>query len=146
MAKGQDKRAALPPASKDRKEVRVTPQSANTMHPLWAFRFLDCDCPWCWNSLHGTALVDVMAHLANYESMTWAQIEQGSGSHFVSTTDLIKVARVRLVEINQDDVDSLFSLRIGGKGRIWGIRDEHVLRILWWDAEHKVCPSPKKHT
>lgn len=146
MSKRQDKRAALPPAGKDRKEVRVTPQSASIMRPLWAFRFLDCDCPWCWNSLAGDALADVMAHLASYESMTWAEIEQRSGSHFVSTADLIKEARARLVEIKQDDVESLFSLRVGGKGRIWGLRNEYVLRILWWDADHKVCPSLKKHT
>ena len=36
--------------------------------------------------------------------------------------------------------------RISGPGRVWGIREEHVLDLLWWDPRHEVCPSPKKHT
>lgn len=144
MAK-RDKRPSLPPAGRDTKEVRITPQSATAMRPLWAFRFLDLGGPWCWSRMSGEVLLDVMSHLRDFESMTWAEIER-AGSHFVATPDLIRKAQGRLVEIGQDDVDSLFSLRVGGRGRIWGIRDEHVLRVLWWDPRHEVCPSPKKHT
>ncbi|RKZ46349.1 MAG: hypothetical protein DRR00_24365, partial [Candidatus Parabeggiatoa sp. nov. 3] len=52
----------------------------------------------------------------------------------------------RLAEIHQDDIDELFSLRLSGKERLWGILDNHILKILWWDANHDVWPSKKKHT
>lgn len=94
---------------------------------------------------HGT-LLEVMERLGNFEGMTWTEIEQSTGSHPISKNLLIKSAQDRLIEIKQDDVDELFSLRVNGKARIWGIREEHVLRVLWWDPEHQVCPSEKKNT
>lgn len=55
--------------------------------------------------------------------------------------DLAKRARDRLVEISQDDAAEYFSLRVNSAARVWGIRDAHTLRILWWDPNHEVCPS-----
>ncbi len=33
-----------------------------------------------------------------------------------------------------------------GKQRIWGIKDRNILKVLWWDPDHEVCPSLKKYT
>ncbi len=52
-------------------------------------------------------------------------------------------ARQRLVELRQDDVDELFSLRMTGRRRVWGFREANVLRFLWWDPDHQVCPVDK---
>jgi hypothetical protein len=54
---------------------------------------------------------------------------------------IIGEAQRRLVAIAQDDIDDLFSLHLGGKPRVWGVRDGSVLRLLWWDPEHEICPS-----
>ena len=35
----------------------------------------------------------------------------------------------------------LFSVRLTGRIRLWGLRDVSILRVLWWDPEHTVCPS-----
>jgi len=43
-----------------------------------------------------------------------------------------------------DAVEDLFSLRLTGKKRLWGIRDRHVFKVFWWDPEHGVCPSELK--
>jgi hypothetical protein len=59
---------------------------------------------------------------------------------------LIKEAQDRLTEISLDDLDELTSLHLTGKGRVWGIIDQGVMNLLWWDPEHQVCPSHKKHT
>lgn len=115
--------------------------------PLWAYRIVDLGGPWCWSRLDGAGLREVLQRLKELESMTWAAIESGTGSHFIDDlTKLCRRARERLVEIRQDDAATLFSLRLTGRRRIWGIRDAHVLRILWWDPEHEVYPSAKKHT
>jgi len=42
--------------------------------------------------------------------------------------------------------DALYSLRLSGKLRLWGVRDRSVLQLLWYDPEHQVCPSPLKNT
>lgn len=77
--------------------------------------------------------------------MTWSEIE-GRSSHAVKVTGLAREARARLDELRQDEVEELFSVRIIGRERIWGIRAGAVLHLLWWDPYHQVCPSPKKHT
>ncbi len=67
-------------------------------------------------------------------------------NHNVAVDKLIKEAQDRLVEINLDDLDELASLHLTGKGRVWGIIDRGVMDLLWWDAEHRVYVSHKKHT
>ena len=90
-------------------------------------------------------MVEVLQRLGQYESMNWTEIITRTKSHPVSCDRLVAKARKRLQQIGQDDIDQLFSLRMGGnKPRIWGLRRGGCLRILWWDPEHKVCPSPKR--
>lgn len=78
--------------------------------------------------------------------MTWAQIEQNKkNNHSVSVEDFVSAAQARIEEL-QLDVDELFRFRFTGTQRLWGIRDRERFKILWWDPDHKVCPSKKKHT
>jgi hypothetical protein len=78
--------------------------------------------------------------------MTWAELDGASGSHSVAVDDLCSDARERLLKLRMDEQGQLYSLRITGEQRVWGVRDIAILRVLWWDPEHQVCPSPKKHT
>jgi len=59
---------------------------------------------------------------------------------------IIKDAQKRLEELKLDDVDQLYSLRLNGRERLWGIRSNDKFSILWWDPEHQICPAPLKHT
>lgn len=80
--------------------------------------------------------------------MTWSEIlvDSKKQNHTIPIPELSKEAQSRLREIGNDDIDTLISLRLSGKRRVWGIRTGSTLSILWWDPEHRVCPSKKKHT
>jgi hypothetical protein len=151
ISRYEDRGAAKTPRSSFGNENPKTPRGhvpdySGTL-PLWAFRIVDLGGPWCWTNMDGSVLGEVLERLKQFESMTWLEIERGTGSHFVEDhSKLCKQARDRLVEIEQDDTETLFSLRLAGRRRIWGIRDRGVLRFLWWDPEHEVYPSEKKHT
>lgn len=112
----------------------------------WRTDEVEHDGPFGWHTI-GLPLLfcDVIPKLQNFETMKWAEIEGGS-SHFVDTDQLCDEAKTRLQEINKDYLDRLFSLRLTGTQRIWGYRELATFKILWWDPEHQVCPSPKKHT
>lgn len=86
---------------------------------------------------------EVLSKLRAFETMTWPEIER-AGSHYVECSRLIKDAQVRLAELHLDDFDQLFSLRLQGKPRMWGLRIGNVFSVLWWDPEHAICPSIKK--
>lgn len=75
--------------------------------------------------------------------MTWAEISQvagdrrrGNNHHHIGVEDLTREAQKRLSEINQDDVDGIFSFRLAGRKRIYGIREGRVLKLLWYDPFH----------
>lgn len=127
------------------KSPRSGDASVLSERPLWSFRKVDHGGPWCWSHLGGGQLRSVLERLGNFESMPWRDIE-GEDSHFIDVDSLIPSAKKRLAELGFDDVERLFSLRIQGKPRAWGLRDGHVLVFLWWDPEHQICTSNKKGT
>jgi hypothetical protein len=113
-----------------------------------AWRFSGCDRggPFSWDGLtHGEPFKEVVERMHQFEKMNWQEII-GTGSHPIEVYRCEKLARDRLIEIQQDDVDELMSFRIAAQKRVWCIQDQNIMRVLWWDPEHQVCPSEKKHT
>ena len=84
-------------------------------------------------------------NLKNFETMLWNDI-LGRNNHAVLVSQISREAQVRLEDLKLDDNESLISLRLTGTQRIWGIRIGNILQLLWWDPNHEVCPSEKKHT
>jgi hypothetical protein len=86
--------------------------------------------------------------LQQIESKKWFELEKEthgrygkSKHHWVDVKDIIKPARSRLTELKMDDHDQIYSLRLTGTQRIWGIRQQSYFRLLWFDFDHKICPS-----
>lgn len=57
-----------------------------------------------------------------------------------------RVAIDRLIELEYDDTDQISRLRVSGQGRLYGFRERERFYALWWDPQHEIYPSPKKHT
>jgi hypothetical protein len=51
----------------------------------------------------------------------------------------------RLAEEYQG-LDSLVRFRLDGTTRVYGARERNEFHFLWWDRDHEVWPSEKKHT
>lgn len=102
---------------------------------------------------HQFFLTKLFPKLKEFEKLTWKEIESQthgpqnkSKNHPINISQLNKEAQDRLKELKQDDVDELYSLRLEGQLRIFGIRELNCLKILWIDIKHEICPSHKKHT
>ena len=136
---------ALPP---DRKQPRTALRGDPALHDretiVWAFGIVDRDGPWGWRTTAARVWWnDILPKLQDFESMTWAEIQQAAGgrargnnSHFVPVERLTRNAKERLAAIRQDDVSALFSLRLSATTRIYGIRDRRALKLLWYDPYH----------
>jgi hypothetical protein len=147
--KGREKRpgAEFTPSSDKIIRGGRAPDAIPTMPFRWSTVRMDWGGPFSWSGLSAERILrEIIPKLQDFEKMTWGEIEGPSGSHFVDVTALVKPARKRLKEIGMEDTDQIFSLRMGARPRIWGIRDVAVLQIIWWDPEHAVCPSQKKGT
>jgi len=109
---------------------------------------LEIEDPFGWHKIDEPTLHKIRERLQNFETMTWGEIllQGRKNHHFIRTSDLCPEARNRLEELKQDDIDRIVSLRLSSLERIYGILEDGILRLLWWDPEHRVCPSIKKHT
>lgn len=113
--------------------------------PVWRIARLDSAGSWCAHNMEEAHLREIVAKLQGFELNTWLEIARG-GSHNVGVSRLIPAAQKRLQELKLDDLDDLYSLRINAKTRLWGMKTNNVFSALWWDCDHAVCPSLKKHT
>jgi hypothetical protein len=93
---------------------------------------------------------DLYPKLKDFETKKWFELENEkfgkngkSKHHLVSINKIIPSARDRLTELNLDDIEDLFSIRLTSTQRIWGIRNYNYFKILWFDFDHNICPSNK---
>jgi len=68
---------------------------------------------------------EILPKIKNFESMFWKDI-LGTSSHEVPVANIHSIAQKRLAELKLEDTESLVSLRLAGKKRIWGIKVENI--------------------
>ncbi|MEV1331507.1 hypothetical protein AB0J20_18240 [Micromonospora costi] len=111
------------------------------------------DGAWGWPAAGTHDAWEVLDFLCEISRLTWGEIlSQETGQmnkrhkkhHAYSTETVGSAARARLADLRINELtDELFRFRISGPKRLWGWRAEDVFHVLWWDPDHKVCPSDK---
>lgn len=131
------------------KTPRVQRPTANyDESPSWRFGLLEMVAPYGWHIVDAAKLIEIRNKLADLESMTWHDIlvKAADRNHPITIDKICDPAKDRLNALGLDDIDHLISLHLSGKERVWGILELGTLRLLFWDPEHEICPSKKKHT
>ncbi|GEM_PF-763186 len=127
-------------------------RSTDSMQICWYIGYLDKEGPFGWENIDKASLQEIIEKAKHFEKMKWSEIKQAthgkrdkSNNHFVPISDCTKEARDRYKEMFSTDqgIDEIFCLRLDGQCRIWGIVQEHVFKVLWWDPHHGVCSSGK---
>jgi hypothetical protein len=132
------------------REVRVggSPESvrknSDTKTPCWQFSRIDERHPdWGWKNLEPTDWREVLSHLRSFEGMTWGALlatsggrTHGNNHHSLPVTSLVVDAQNRLADMGFVELDEIFSLRITNTLRVYGIREDRILRIIWRDPHH----------
>lgn len=131
-------------------EVRMAadPESYLKRTPVWRFSDFDWEGPWGHECVvaHVAKIRDhIEQHLASLETMTWQEIlranggkgeGKGNNSHEVSTDKFKPDVKQRLKE-KKIFADTLFSLRLDAGTRLYGVRENHCLRLVFFDPYHK---------
>jgi hypothetical protein len=139
----------VPPVSTAR-QPRVLPRTyTDEQRRLsWRFGMADLDGPWGWRDVDAATMQEIIGKLRDFESMTVSQLfHQGDepGKQYALSQLPAKPIK-RLRELDLDDADNIYRLRLGGKKRLYGFLFDDVFHLLWWDPDHGVFPSKLKHT
>lgn len=157
MAKNKSKKKQ--PKSRKVQARKIPSKAANVdsylqQSPVWRLSLVDHDGKWGWKAIgHTRWEKDLLPKLQDFESMSWHEIDkasggrrQGTNSHPIDVEKLCKEAQDRLTELNINDIDQVYSLRLQGEHRVIGIRENNILKIIWFDFKHEICVSEKKNT
>ena len=106
---------------------------------------MDMEGKWGWSNFEIDCIKQFLEKFFEIQKLTWQELGK-SGSHPISFDKIVPQALKRLQELELDDCEYLYSIRMTGKSRLWGLRDQNIFWILWWDPNHEICPSHKKNT
>jgi hypothetical protein len=105
---------------------------------------LDFEGSWGWKGFTASHIKALHEKCKAWETMRASEVFGAGGNKLIPLGNLDRAARNRLKEIELDDLDGLWELRLSGEKRVWGTRVEHVFYLIWWDPKHTVCPSLKQ--
>lgn len=125
--------------------------------PLWRLSLLDLDHRdgWSWD-IDGPTMSKIVTFMTEMERLTWTEIKaqitggkqrRGPKHKPIPVQSLCPTAQRRLQELQLDDWEHLFRFRTGNMERLWGIVADEGARVfypIWWDPDHRVCPSSER--
>ena len=141
----KNKKPLIKTKTRSERNVRIKSSVSGSDTICWQFSLMDMEGSFSCKNISYDDWKLILNKMREWETMTWDEIS-GKRDHAIDVDSLSPEAKKRLIEIQLDDIDEVFSLHLDGKKRLFGIRDRNIFRVLWWDKEHKVCPSLKKHT
>jgi hypothetical protein len=118
----------------------LDPDSTPPGRLTWRMARVDFGGGWSWKELADDQLANLRRVLAEYETSDLHALRHDARIREIPVSDMCEEARARLVDLQQEDLDSLWELRLGiASWRVWGVLDRSTFDLLWWDPNHTVC-------
>lgn len=142
-----NKRAKIYKPPPSQKKAKLTPRieaEGNTV--LFSFQWFDSGRKWGSKAKHKFwAIAD---KLKSSEGRTWAQLSADRNDHYIGLDKFPTKTKKVIVKRGLDEFDGLWSLRITGGCRLWGVRwqESRYFMVVWWDPDHKAYPVNKRYT
>ncbi len=148
MAKGkpQKKRAYNPKF--DRTPRKLTdPSSLDDTNFKWRVRnsYIDYDHQqFGWRKVKIIHFLrKIVQLLQSYEGLKWYEVKRKPHCHSWGLDEIPKECYERLEE-RQIDIEQLFQIGLGNKPRIIGYKTGSIFYLMWYDPDHKFCPTKAK--
>ena len=128
------------------KRANHTKNPEGYQHQLiaWHFRIMDDSGKW---SCDLETVRKILPRLHEYETKRWFEVVKHKRNHPMPVENIEPAAQRRLSKLGFGDTGTLYQLQIaggGGKQRLWGLRQENVFQIIWWDPNHTIY-IPKRY-
>jgi hypothetical protein len=147
LPKHKQPKALIVP-NKEKQPKSAPADSFYHLRPAWRISRMEMVDPFGWHQIPTLKVLEIRIKLGNFESQTWKQIivQSQNHHHFMPVARICNGAQERLNALHLEDTDALFSLRLSGPERVWGILDNGVLLVLWWDPFHQIYPVALRNT
>jgi len=146
---GKHKKAVFGLAPRHEKSPVIAPSEGfNKIHACWRIQKLQLVDPYGWHDLTADQLAHIRVKLAEFEAKDWNQIfvMERQHNHTIEVASFDCPQAREWMRRNMPAEDVLWTLRLTGKERIWGILRDGIFHLLFWDPEHRIKLSPKKGT
>jgi hypothetical protein len=108
---------------------------------------MDHEGPWSWQRVDAPGLVELREKLGDFEARSYdEQVSARGPFKSIPLERLETEAQRRLTHLGIDDFDDLAEIHLNGEQRVWGLRMNNVVHLLWWDPDHSACKSEKRGT
>ena len=152
MGKKNAKSKEQPSVSKQVK-THEDPESYFRQNPIWSFSLCDFEHE-KWGICKDIHCVNkVLKKLKAYQQQTWNDIltdksgrNGNTKNHGIPFSLICRDAQKRASYFKLDQYDTIHSLTIDGKHRLWGILEENIFHIVWSDPQHEIYEVSKRHT
>lgn len=123
----------------------IEAEKANYFHlkASWRIKKIQMVEPYSFHRLTTDELNRLRERLANFETMTWNDIfiTAKKHNHSIPVHKLRCEHAKRWMRNNMPDQLELWTLKVTGPERIWGIFSEGAYQIVFWDPEHRIYPT-----
>lgn len=143
--KGKNRQPKLGAQPNSKKIPRAGEIPNDTLRPEFKTEKMDMQGKWGWSKFAIDNIKEFLGKLFESQKLSWQELRQ-NGSHLISVNQIVSEASKRLQVLELDDWEELYSIRLNGKSRLWGLKESNIFWILWWDPNHEICPSYKKNT
>jgi len=136
-----------------RRHTEQPPVSTNNSKQVWIFDQVDNDGHFRFDpNRNDMKCNDVLDKIIQYSKKKWSEIMNeihgyhgNSKHHFLNYDALSDKAKERIKSLNlNEEIDSVFSMRLDGETRVIGLRQGQSFVVKWFDPKHEFCPTKKE--
>lgn len=117
--------------------------SYGNLKAAWRINKIQLVDPYGWHKLTFKEISDIREKLSDFETMTWNEIfvVAKKRNHPIRVDQLRCEHARRWMKVHMSDQPLLWTLRLTGPERVWGIFSEGAYQIIFWDPNHLIYPT-----
>ncbi len=125
--------------------IGVQPPIYGDQKAAWRISKIQMTAPYGWHVMTAQEVAQVKQKLETFEKSTWKElfVDNKHRNHRISAADLKCPIARKWMKDNMPDQDYLWTLRLSGAERIWGILSQDAYQIVFWDPDNLIWEVPR---
>jgi hypothetical protein len=121
-------------------KIASEPSFYDDRKAAWRISKIQISSPYGWHELTAPEVAEIKEKLGTFEKNTWRElfVRDARLNHCIPSNELKCPIARKWMTINMPDQPYLWTLRLSGAERVWGILSEGAYQIVFWDPQHLI--------